>query len=436
MLQRKVIGDLRDVEVVRNSREMVRPEGRPAYAGRTALADALAADDVRPLLESFVEWLGRFGERSYDPHDFWAWPPGRKAKRLYYRRPIAGLLPVLPFVALDTFFPSSRRLVASQRRYPIADAHYAAGFFFLATLTGDPQHVARGVHFLEELERSRCESFDEFCWGYPFDWESRSGSIVAGTPLITSVPYAYEAFELGYEATNRPEYLRVMESIAAFAFDAIPVTEFEDGSAAAGYTPSHRTTVVNASCYRGFLLAAAGRRFARADWMREAERNTAFALVNQRSDGSWPYATERGQDFVDNFHTCLVLKNLFKFWRLTRRADVLDSVSRGYAFYRRSLLDERQQPIPFAVKPRLTLHIGDLYDYAEGINLSVLLREVEVEALNVLQGMLRGLVNEWALRDGHFVTRRLLVGRNTIPYHRWGQSQVFHALTFYCRSLN
>jgi hypothetical protein len=26
----------------------------------------------------FVRWLNRFGERSYDPHDFWAWPSERR----------------------------------------------------------------------------------------------------------------------------------------------------------------------------------------------------------------------------------------------------------------------------------------------------------------------------------------------------------------------
>jgi hypothetical protein len=386
------------------------------------------------MVESFIQWLDRFGERSYDPHDFWAWILGRKAKRLYYRRPVVGALAVAPFVALDTFVPSSRRLVACRRRYPIADAHYAAGFFYWATVTGDTEAIARGVHFLDELERERCEGFDEFCWGYPFDWESRSGTIAAGTPLITTVPYAYEAFELGYEATGRQSFLRIMESIAAFAFDRIPVTELDDGSAAAGYAPFLCTTVVNASCYRGFLLAAAGRRFRQPDWTSEAERNIAFALATQRADGSWPYATMKGDEFVDNFHTCLVLKNLFKFWRLTNRADVLDAVRRGYAFYRRNLLDERLQPIPFAVKPRLTLHRGDLYDYAEGINLAVLLGEVEPEAREVLDEMLRGLAGRWSLSDGHFVTRRLLVGRNTIPYHRWGHSQIFHALAHRCRS--
>jgi len=407
-------------------------------AGRTRPPETLPTRDVdvaRLLGASFVRWLTRFGEHSYDPHDFWAWPLGRSAKRLYYRRPIVGALAALPFVALDTLVPSSRRFVASRRRYAIADAHYAAGFFHWAAVTGDTAAVARGARFLDGLEGSRCEGFEEFCWGYPFDWESRSGVIVSGTPLMTTVPYAYEAFELGYEATDRPQYLRIMASIAAFAFDRIPITEFENGSAAAGYTPFDRTTVVNASCYRGFLLAAAGTRFGREDWMRAAERNIAFVLAAQRVDGSWPYATMKGDEFVDNFHTCLVLKNLFKFWRLTDRVDVLDAVSRGYDFYHRSLLDERLEPIPFAVRPRLTLHARDLYDYAEGLNLAVLLHDVEPDAPDVSHAMLQALVNDWMLTDGHFVTRRLLVGRNTIPYHRWAQSQVFHALAHYCRSV-
>ena len=152
----------------------------------------------------------------------------------------------MPFVALDTFCPSSRRLVASPHRYAIADAHYAAGFFHWAAATGDNASVSRGVHFLDVLEASRCEGFDEFCWGYPFQWESRSGTVAAGTPLMTTVPYAYEAFELGFEATGRERYLRVMASIAAFASEHIPTTEFDDGSVAAGYTPSLATTVVNA----------------------------------------------------------------------------------------------------------------------------------------------------------------------------------------------
>ena len=133
-------------------------------------------------------------------------------------------------------------------------------------------------------------------------------------------------------------------------------------------------------------------------------------------------------DFVDNFHTCLVLKNLAKIWAVTQADDVLAAIRAGYDFYLGHLLDERGRPLPFARRPRLTLHRRDLYDYAEGINLAMLLRNEIPAASDVSRRFLDDLVERWILPDGHFVTRELVIGRNTIPYHRWAQAQVFHAL--------
>jgi hypothetical protein len=42
---------------------------------------------------------------------------------------------------------------------------------------------------------------------------------------------------------------------------------------------------------------------------------------------------------------------------------------------------------------------------------------------------MKELLDNWTLPDGHFVTRITWFGRNAIPYHRWAQSQTFHALT-------
>ena len=365
---------------------------------------------------------------SYDPYDFWATALGGRAKRLYYHHRFFGSLAVLPFVVLDTFAPSSRRLVSTPRRFPMSDAHYALAFFAMANVLGSRGAVERGECFLAELSRSRSPGFEEFCWGLPFDWKSRGRRIAAGTPLITVVPYAYEAFEAGYEATGALRYLDTMESIARFAHREIPVTELEGRAAAAAYSPFDRTRVVNASAYRAYLLASAGRRFERDGWSGDAQRNVAFVLDSQRPDGSWSYA-DASEDFVDNFHTCLVLKNLVKVWRINRTlVDVLAAVCRGFAFYRRSLLDEGLQPFLFAVRPRVSFHKRDLYDYAEGINLSRLLLGIDPEARRILNALVTGLQDGWMLPDGHFVTRKHVVGRLILPHHRWGQSQVFHAL--------
>jgi hypothetical protein len=107
-------------------------------------------------------------------------------------------LAALPFVVLDASVPSTRRFVSLPQCYPRAAAHYALGFFAWAQVTGDPSFVSRGVRLLVELDRTRCSDFEECCWGLPFDWESHVGTIGASTPMVTVVPYVYEALRPGH----------------------------------------------------------------------------------------------------------------------------------------------------------------------------------------------------------------------------------------------
>jgi hypothetical protein len=399
-----------------------------AHALASATVDPSTAVAARRAVDEFVRWLDRFGETSQDPYDFWVSALGVRAKTLYYRRRVLGTLAAAPFVALDILAPRARALVRARARFPIADAHYAIGFFALAHGDDRARHAERGRAFLSALERARSPAYDDPAWGYPFDWATRYGVYRAHWPLVTTIPYGYEAFEAGHSATGDGRYLHVMEGVARFAAERVPVTEVGPGAEASAYTPYDRRQVVNASAYRGFLLVAAGHRFEREDWVESGTRNVGFVLGAQRDDGSWPYSVDGQDDFVDNFHTCLVLKNLAKVWALNADEAVRGSIDAGYEFYLEHLLDDSGLPLPFARRPRLTLHRRDLYDYAEGINLARLLLGEIPAAGAVLQGLVDDLLGRWVLPDGHFVTRELAVGRTTIPYHRWAQSQTFHAL--------
>lgn len=379
-------------------------------------------------MHGFVGWLDRYGETSQDPYDFWNTRIGGRAKARYHRGGIAGKLAAAPFVALDAAVPRSRSLVRPRDRSAIGDAHFAMGFFALAQAEDEPRYAERGRDFLEALDRSRSPGYDDPAWGYTFDWTTRYDVWPAGLPMITTVPYGYEAFEAGHDALGDQGYLRIMEGVARFAAEQIPVTPTGPGAEAGAYTPIDRRRVVNANAYRGFLLVTAGLRFEREDWELAGRRNIAYVLQSQRDDGSWPYSTDGTDAFVDNFHTCFVLKSLLKVWALTQDEDVRDAIVRGYGFYRDRLLDDEGLPIPFAERPRLTLHRRDLYDYAEGINLALLARGLIPDAGGVLESLTRDLIERWQLPDGHFVTRELAVGRNTVPYHRWAQSQTFRSL--------
>jgi hypothetical protein len=383
---------------------------------------------VRDSVRAFVAWLDRFGETSQDPYDFWNTRIGGRAKARYHRGGFVGKLAATPFVALDTIVPRSRALIRPRSRSAIGDAHFAMGFFAFAEVENRAAHLARAAHFLDSLLGQRSPGYDDPTWGYAFDWTTRYDVWPAGLPMITTIPYGYEALEAGYAALGDPSYLDLMEGVARFANDQIPVTPTGPNAEAAAYTPVDRRQVVNANAYRGFLLMAAGRRLERTDWEGAGRRNVNYVLASQRRDGSWPYSTDGSDDFVDNFHTCFVLKNLSKVWLLTDDEEVREAVLRGYGFYLTHLLDDEGLPIPYAERPRLTFHRRDLYDYAEGINLAHLIRERIPEAGSVLESLVRDLVARWQLRDGHFVTRELAIGRNAVPYHRWAQSQAFRSL--------
>lgn len=373
-------------------------------------------------------WLQEYGATSWDHHDMWANPLGRRAKAVYYQHGWLGLPLVAPFVALDNAVPASRRLFWHRQRFAIADAHFAMGFFAL-TSAHSPQWMTQARSFIDALIVERCAGETEYCWGYPFDWETCFGTWRAGTPLITSTPYAYEAFEAAHTATAEPGYLATMESIARFAHTRIPTTEVAPGVKASAYSPQDSRRVVNASAYRGFLLAAAGTRFQRSEWVAEARATLAFVLRSQRPEGSWLYAMDGKDKFVDNLHTCLVLKSLFKAWRTLGDEELLTAVRDGYGFYKSYLLDEDGLPVPFARTQRLTLQRRDLYDYAEGINLALLLADVDRAAESVAATLLADFLGRWIMPDGHFATRETYLGRNTVPYHRWAQAQMFRALT-------
>src|SRR6185437_7633531 len=111
-----------------------------------------------------------------------------------------------PMIFLEAFFPSARHLFHLPTRFPIADAHYAMGFAFLYQATGDPSQLENAIHFLTELQKSRCHQFKEYCWGYPFDWVTRNGVLKEQTPLITTTPYCYEAFLQVMELLKRDDY--------------------------------------------------------------------------------------------------------------------------------------------------------------------------------------------------------------------------------------
>jgi hypothetical protein len=394
--------------------------------------DALAPKIVSAI-HRFVGWLDRYGETSYDHQSYFASDLGRGAKALYYRKPLLGTLAVAPMIFSEAFVPSARCLFWKPQRFPIADAHYAMGFGFLSQVFGEGSHQKRAVHFLEELKKSRCPGFDHYAWGYPFNWETRRGTLKEGTPMITSVPYVYEAFRQVYQLDGNPQWLEIMRSIAQHALEDYQDFEVSPSASTCCYSPGpdNSSGVINASAYRAFLLTQAALDFSEQKYQKVAERNLNFVIEAQNPNGSWYYSIDNLRDFVDHFHTCFVLKALAKIEQLTNSASCRSAIERGVGYYVKNLFDANDLPMPFSRAPRLTVYRRELYDYAECINLAVLLQGRFPELDRILSLVLTDLFERWQKSDGSFRARELLVGWDNVPMHRWAQSQVFRSLCFF-----
>jgi hypothetical protein len=383
---------------------------------------------IERSLDRFVDWLERYGETSWDHQSYFGGAIGGRAKALYYRKPSLGTLAVAPMILSEALAPSGRRFFARPWRFPIADAHYAMGFSFLVQARGGARLSAQAIHFINELEKSRCPGYKHMCWGYPFDWVTRAGTIRQGTPLITSTPYVYEAFREVYALDNDPKWREAMVSIAQHAAEDIKDCSLSETAATCSYTPFDEFGVINASAYRGFLLTCASVDLGDERYARIAERNINFVLESQRPDGSWYYAVD-SRAFVDHFHTCFVLKALAKIDRLKPNVLCRKAISSGVDYYLKNLLDENSLPKPFAKAPRMTVYRRELYDYAECINLCVLLRDQFPALQSVLEKVVRDLLNRWVKNDGSFRARELWLGWDNVPMHRWAQSQMFRSLS-------
>ena len=393
--------------------------------------------EVSQVLVHFTEWLDTYGERSWDYQSFFAGPMSGRAKSLYYRNRLLGTAAVAPMIFCEAVLPSARRLFHHPIRFPIADAHYAMGFAFLYEATGDSSQLENAIHFLTELKKSRCVGFKEYCWGYPFDWVTRNGIIKEQTPLITTTPYCYEAFLQVFELTAQDEWKVILESIARHAAADIKDFRTSEKSSSCSYTPFDKGGVMNAAAYRAFLLTSASQVFRNEDYWKIAERNLNFVLENQNPDGSWFYAVDGVRDFIDHYHTCFVMKALAKIHALTGHPACLDALSKGVKYYLENLFSEDGLPKPFSKAPRLTVYKRELYDWAECINLCLLLGDRFPALETTLEKVVAHILKSWVKRDGSFRSRKLHLGWDNVPMHRWGQSQMFRSLAFYlCEAKN
>ena len=389
-------------------------------------------------IQKFVDWLDKNGTAGYDPYDLWSTRYGTRARRLFYRFGTAAALISAPLILAERLVPKAARMGVAKKPYATSHAHLILAYLDLYEgQFPDKNWLERSVALAAELDQIKIVGYSGDCWGYPFDWENRRGFWPKNTPLITVTPYCFEAYIRLFEVTGDEQYRERAESIVKFALNDLNNIKRSSGAVASSYSPLDKSLVINASSYRAFVLIAGSFISSNPAVAELGEKLIQFVVEGQQADGSWPYALEeKGDDFVDHFHTCFVLKNLAKIYEMNRSELVWNAVEKGYAYYERELFDSHGLPKPFSEGGNKLLKYN-LYDFAEAINLGVLLRARIPRAFEKAAFVARETVNRFQLADGHFVTS---VGRtgltDKLAFIRWPQAQLFHSLASLWKALN
>jgi len=191
---------------------------------------------------------------------------------------------------------------------------------------------ARLAATLQTLERIRCGSYDEPCWGYHFDFQSRVFFYPSTEPNVIATVYAGMALLDAFDRTQDPELLARAHATGSFLLRHVPQTGDHPG-AFFGYLISDRSPIHNSNLHVCSLLARLWALTGDEQMACAAREGVCWSVARQRPDGSWPYGERPGLQWVDNFHTGYVLDALDTCLR-TGILDAPEVLEKCLAFYR------------------------------------------------------------------------------------------------------
>ena len=386
---------------------------------------------VTSAVVDFILWHEKFGNVSYDRMDFWASRGGIRTKKLFYRNKYLGAPFATYGMILENFLPRIQKLYAKPHREVIGDAHLVMGYLNYYEFTGSEHYLSKAESILNEMLVYANTTGNKLSWGYSFGWQTENGFWERSIPLITITPYAFWAFKRHFEITKCPTSLASAISIADFVLQDLRHQVMRNGTICYSYSPVKDDIVINANSYRAAVLCDAYSLTGNKAYLESAQDNIAFILEYQGENGEWYYeAKSPRNNFIDNFHTCFILRNLYYCYKVTRDENTLLAIRKGYDYYLKNLFYDSGKPKHFAKAKYFKFRKYEMYDYAEGIKLGVLLKDDFPSAFSKAIWLAKDLIDNYQTDKGHFITRVTTLGTShKVPYLRWPQAQLFASLT-------
>jgi len=297
------------------------------------------------------------------------------------------------------------------------------GYAKLYALEKDQRYLAKIDYLLDLLQKLRSKGYSGNCWGYNFDWQSRTMYAPRFTPTVVNSSFIGHALLDTHELTGKSNALELAIPIRDFILNDLK--RIKDGSTFCfSYSPVDDYAAHNANLLGASLLVRIARATGDETLLDPALSAMAYSIKYQHDDGAWSYSERPGYNWMDSFHTGFNLQAVRYILDAGVAPQYQAAYRKGVEYYARTFFLEDGTPKYYHDR---TYPI-DIHAPAQAISFFT----QEGEQYRDLTTR----ISSWMLKSmysprGYFYFRKGKFLTNRTPYMRWSQAWTFHALTEY-----
>jgi hypothetical protein len=269
-----------------------------------------------------------------------------------------------------------------------------------------------------------------WCWGYNFDWQTRSLLVPEYTPNIICTTFAGNALLDAYQLYGNPRFLEFAISAGHFIINFLAGTVNGD-EICFSYTPLAVEQVHNANLLGAAFVSRLYKVSREKVFIDESLSAVRYSVRRQREDGSWPYSEDVKARWVDNFHTGYNLVSLNKFCLYAQREEFLTSLKKGLDFYVKN----------FFTKDGIAKYYNDgmypidIHSIAQSIITLVELKSYLERGAEPALGIFEWVDRNMKSREGYFYYQKTIWFKNKVSYMRWSQAWMLYALATFAENV-
>ncbi|MBI9016863.1 MAG: glycoside hydrolase family 127 protein [Phycisphaerae bacterium] len=374
--------------------------------------------DVNLVLNSLIEYIELADYAGYDPYDALNSPLiGIASCKLKWVK--------VAFTQLLRRSPINLRplLGVKKGHNPKGIGLFLWGYSRLYSIDNNPQYLQKINYLLDLLEKLKSPGYSGNCWGYNFDWQSRTFFRPKQTPTIVNSSFIGHALLDCYDITGNQKSLDMAMSIKDFILNDLHRTKLND-TFCFSYTPVDTAVVHNANMFGASMLIRLNQYHSDPKLIEAAQASLAYSMQHQREDGSWFYADTFSEKWIDSFHTGFNLQALRYFLNAGYAQQYQQAYQKGIDYYANNFFLADGTPKYYHNK---TYPI-DIHAPAQAI---YFFSSMGPQYQELTDKILNWTLNNLYSEKGYFYFRKTKLYTNKIPYMRWTQAWVFHALTEY-----